>query len=60
MKVIGILIIIVGWLIAVSSLSLASSNGARLIICLIGIVVSVFGILKVLNAAHLKSAIWKR
>ncbi len=60
MKIAGVLIVIAGWLIAVSSLPLASSNGARLIIVLIGLTVSAVGILKVLNGAHLKHAIWKR
>ncbi len=60
MKIAGLLIIIAGWLISVASLPLASSNGARLLICLVGIAVSGIGILKVLNAAHVKNAIWKR
>lgn len=60
MKIVGLLIIIAGWLISVASLPLASSNGARLVICLIGITVSAIGILKVLNSVHLKNVIWKR
>ncbi len=60
MKIAGLLIIIAGWLITMASLPLASSNGARLVICFIGITVSAIGILKVLNSAHQKNVIWKR
>jgi len=60
MKFLGVLFAIGGWLLVIASLSWTSSNGARLIFCLIGITLSAVGILKFLNGAYLKQAIWKR
>ncbi len=56
----GIVVTLVGWLIAVSSLTLAAGNRGRLGIVLAGIVVSLIGILGVINQAYMKNAIWKR
>jgi hypothetical protein len=60
MVFLGIVITVVGWLIAVSSLTLSPSNGGRLGIVMAGIVVSLIGILGVLNQAYMKNAVWKR
>lgn len=60
MKLLGLLLVIVGWLIPVLGLNLTSSNTARFILCLIGIVVCLVGILGVLNKAYLQHAIWKQ
>ncbi|MBZ5513425.1 MAG: hypothetical protein LAN62_01000 [Acidobacteriia bacterium] len=60
MKITGLLLAIVGWLIPVLGLSLTSSNAARLTLCLIGIAVCLVGILGVLNRAFLQNAIWKQ
>jgi hypothetical protein len=60
MKILGLALIIIGWLIPVLTLAFTSSNSARLILCLVGIGVTLVGILGVLNRAHLAQAIWKR
>ena len=60
MKFVGLLLAIVGWLIPVLSLGLTTSNAARLILSLIGIAVSIVGIVGVLNKAYLQHAIWKQ
>jgi hypothetical protein len=60
MVFVGIIVTLAGWLISVSSLTLATSNGARLGIVMAGIAVSLTGILGVINQAYLKNAIWKR
>ena len=60
MVFVGIIVTIVGWLIAVSSLTLSASNTGRLGIVSAGIVVSLVGILGVINMAYQKNAIWKR
>jgi len=60
MILMGIVITLVGFLLSVASLGLTESNGARLIIVLAGMAVSVTGILGVLNTHYLKNAIWKR
>lgn len=60
MKIVGLLLAVGGWLVPVVGLSLTTSNAVRLILSLIGITVSLVGILGVLNKAHLQHAIWKR
>jgi hypothetical protein len=56
----GIGVTLAGFAIAVSSLGMATGNGARLVITLVGIAVSVFGILGILNPAYQKTVVWKR
>jgi len=41
------------------TLVLTQSIAARLMVCLLGLAISLIGILVVLNKAHLKEAIWK-
>jgi len=60
MKIIGILLALAGWLLPVAALSMTQSLGARFGACLIGIVISLVGILGILNKAHLETAIWKK
>ena len=60
MILVGILITLAGFLLSLLSLGLASSVGARMAMVLVGIVVSLVGILGVINGAYLKNAIWKR
>jgi hypothetical protein len=56
----GILITLLGFAIGVLSLGMASSVGTRMVIVLIGLAVSLFGILGVITRAYLKDAIWRR
>ena len=56
----GILITLLGFVISVLSLGLTSSVGARMVMVLIGLAVSLTGIMGVLNRAFLKNAIWRR
>ena len=60
MRLVGLLIILAGWLISVGGLLVTSSNSIRAIIACVGIGVSVFGILGVLNQHYLARAIWKK
>ena len=60
MKLMGILVVLAGWLIPVIGLNVTSSNGARFLLAVIGIALSIFGILGMLNKAYLKEAIWKK
>jgi hypothetical protein len=59
MILVGILITLSGFVISVLSLAL-NSNGARLAVVVLGLAVSLFGIIGVLNRAYLKNAIWKK
>jgi hypothetical protein len=56
---VGILITLSGFVISVLSLAL-NSNAARLAVVVLGLAVSLFGIMGVLNRAYLKNAIWKK
>jgi hypothetical protein len=56
----GIVITLLGFVLSVLSLGLASSVGARMTIVLIGLAISLFGIMGVINRANLKNAIWRK
>jgi hypothetical protein len=60
MRILGILLALAGWLIPVVALSMTQSMGARFGACVLGIIVSLVGILGVLNTAHQAGAIWKK
>lgn len=59
MVALGLAVVLAGFLLSVLSLGFASSNGARLVMVLVGIAVSLFGIIGLINPAYLKNAIWK-
>ncbi len=56
----GIVVTVLGFAISLLSLSVASGVNARLIIVLLGIAVSLFGILGMINPAFVKNAIWRK
>jgi multisubunit Na+/H+ antiporter MnhG subunit len=58
MKVVGLLVCVLGWFIAVLSVEV-SGVGAQLLVAVAGFLVACFGALKLVNGAHLKNAIWK-
>jgi len=60
MKLVGLLLALAGWLLPIVALSMTDSAGARFGACLVGIAISLVGILGVLNKAHLETAIWKK
>ena len=60
MKLVGILLALAGWLIPVVALTITQSLAARFVLAVLGIIISLVGILAVLNKAHLEHAIWKR
>jgi hypothetical protein len=60
MILVGILLTLLGFVISVLSLAVTSSAGGRLAMVLVGLAVSLFGIMGVLNKAYLKNAIWKK
>lgn len=59
MKLMGTLLAIAGWLVSMAAILVSQSNGVRLGLVSLGIVISIFGILGVLNPAYLKHAPWK-
>ncbi len=60
MILVGIVVTVCGFLISLMSLGMASSLGGRLAVVLVGLAVSLFGILGLINRTYLKNPIWKR
>ena len=58
--VVGLIMALVGFGIAVASLGVTSAVGMRLVMVLVGMAVSLAGILGPLNQSYLKDAIWKK
>jgi hypothetical protein len=57
---VGLVIAFLGFVLSVASLGLSSSNSTRLVIVLLGIAVSLGGIIGVINPAYQKNALWKK
>jgi hypothetical protein len=60
MILIGIVVTVLGFVISLLGLAVTSSVNGRLAIVLIGLAVSLFGIVGLINRAYLKNPIWKR
>jgi hypothetical protein len=60
MIVAGIVVTLLGFAIGVFSLGATASVTGRLVMVLIGIAVSLGGIIGVLNRAYLNNAIWRK
>ena len=60
MAFVGLIVTFVGFLIAVSSVGVMGGTAGRLVMVLAGIVVSLVGIMGILNPAYMKHAIWKK
>lgn len=58
MKVVGLLVCLIGWLLAVLSVKVPGVY-LQLLVAAGGFVVAAIGALAVVNGAHLKDAIWK-
>ena len=60
MALLGILVTFLGFVISLLSLSMTSSVSGRLIMVLIGLAVSLVGIIGLLNPAYMKNANWRK
>jgi hypothetical protein len=60
MAIAGLVVTLLGFIIAASSVGLATANGVRLIIVLVGIAISLGGIIGLINPAYQQNAPWKR
>jgi len=60
MTLLGVLVTLLGFLVSVASLTFSSSVMGRLIIVLIGIAVSLIGIIGIINPAYMREAIWRK
>lgn len=59
MKLLGAFLSALGWVITLYGMHLVDGTSGRLVLALIGIAVSLFGMIVVLPAAFNKNAIWK-
>lgn len=59
MKLVGVAVILVGWLTVLFGLHLTASVSGRMTTTLIGLAISLVGVLFILPAAVNKNAIWK-
>ena len=60
MIIAGIVVTLVGFLISVLSLGATSSVSGRMVMVLVGIAVSLGGIIGVLNRAYMSKAVWRK
>jgi len=60
MGLVGLVVTFAGFLVAASSVGIMGSTGGRLMMVLVGILVSLFGIIGLINPAYEKDAIWKK
>ena len=60
MVLVGLVVTFGGFLIAASSVGVMGSTGGRLVMVLVGIAVSLGGIIGLLNPAYMKDAIWRK
>jgi len=58
-KFAGGLLALLGWIVTVVGIQFVTSAGGRILLALVGIATSLFGIVVVLPAAFNKNAIWK-
>jgi len=60
MVFVGLVLTFLGFVVSVLSLAVTPSVGGRLVMVLVGLAISLFGILGVLNKAYLRNAVWKK
>jgi hypothetical protein len=60
MAFIGLLVTLLGFVLAFISLGMTQSVGVRMGMILVGLAVSLFGILGLINPAYQKNAIWRK
>ena len=58
MKMMGLILLLGGWLIAVAGLLVTDSTGVRMILALVGFGTAISGLMT-LNKGYLEHAIWK-
>jgi hypothetical protein len=60
MSLVGIVVTFAGFLLASSSVGIMSGTAGRLALVLAGIVISLVGIMGIINPAYQKDAVWKK
>jgi cytochrome c biogenesis protein CcdA len=60
MALVGLVTTFVGFLLAAASVGIAGGTSTRLILVLAGIVISLVGIIGLINPAYQQNAVWKK
>ncbi len=60
MVVLGLVVTLLGFVISVASLGATTSVSGRMIMTIVGLAVSLVGIIGIINPAYLKNAPWKK
>ena len=60
MAILGIVVTFLGFVISLLSLGMMSSVNGRMVMVLVGLAVSLFGIIGLLNPAYMKNANWRK
>jgi hypothetical protein len=60
MAILGIVVTFLGFVISLMSLAMMSSVNGRMVMVLVGLAVSLFGIIGLLNTAYMKNANWRK
>ena len=60
MRLLGVLVLLGGWAVAMSGLFLTTASGGRILIACLGIGISFYGSIGILNGYYLERAIWKK
>ena len=60
MALVGLVITFLGFLLAAASVGIMASTAGRLALVLVGIAMTLVGILGVINQAYQENAVWKR
>jgi hypothetical protein len=58
MKLIGVILLLGGWIIAVAGLLITDSNGVRMVLALVGFGTTIAGLMTV-NKGYVEHAFWK-
>ena len=58
MRILGLLVCVLGWFMAVLSVKVPGVY-AQILVAALGFVVAAIGAMAIVNSAHLKEAIWK-
>jgi heme A synthase len=59
MKLLGCVVVLLGWAVVLFGLHLTAGVSGRMVTTIVGIAISLFGLLAILPAACNKNAIWK-
>ena len=60
MGFVGVIVTFAGFLLAAASVGISESTTVRLGLVVVGIIISLVGIMGVINPAYQKNAVWKK